>query len=305
MNKDRKYLYYRAYLIYFGFVFVMLGVLYSTLDLQLNGPGSAMETQEGDLPTRVADRIPRMGQILDRNEVPLVTSITFYDIYMDPTVVEDQLFDQKVGELSQGLHRLYPDKSARAYETQIRKARANGVRYLLIRRKVTNDARKKLRKLPIFELGQMKGGIIDNVEVIMRKKPFGNLLNRTLGYFKVDNLTDTLKVGIEGAFYDYLKGEQGKEVEQRISSGWKRTGKIIKEAVEGADVVTTIDKEIQEVAHSELEKQLIAMGAEHGSVILMEVQTGYVRAIANLTRIKEGKYEENFNYAIGHLEVPG
>ena len=102
MNKDRKYLYYRAYLIYFGFVFVMLGVLYSTLDLQLNGPGSAMETQEGDLPTRVADRIPRMGQILDRNEVPLVTSITFYDIYMDPTVVEDQLFDQKVGELSQG-----------------------------------------------------------------------------------------------------------------------------------------------------------------------------------------------------------
>ena len=57
MNKDRKYLYYRAYLIYFGFVFVMLGVLYSTLDLQLNGPGSAMETQEGDLPTRVADRI--------------------------------------------------------------------------------------------------------------------------------------------------------------------------------------------------------------------------------------------------------
>ena len=305
MNKDRKYLYYRAYLIYFGFVFVMLGVLYSTLDLQLNGPGSAMETQEGDLPTRVADRIPRMGQILDRNEVPMVTSITFYDIYMDPTVVEDQLFDQKVGELSQGLHRLYPDKSARAYETQIRKARANGVRYLLIRRKVTNDARKKLRKLPIFELGQMKGGIIDNVEVIMRKKPFGNLLNRTLGYFKVDNLTDTLKVGIEGAFYDYLKGEQGKEVEQRISSGWKRTGKIIKEAVEGADVVTTIDKEIQEVAHSELEKQLIAMGAEHGSVILMEVQTGYVRAIANLTRIKEGKYEENFNYAIGHLEVPG
>lgn len=70
-------------------------------------------------------------------------------------------------------------------------------------------------------------------------------------------------------------------------------------------MVTTIDKEIQEVAHSELEKQMIAMGAEHGSVILMEVQTGYVRAVANLTRISKGKYEENFNYAIGHLEVPG
>ncbi|MEY4287766.1 MAG: hypothetical protein RL511_1855 [Bacteroidota bacterium] len=304
MSKDRKHLYYRAYLIYFGFVLIMLGVLYSTLDLQWNGPGVAFETKEGELPTRVADRNPRMGQILDCNEVPFVTSVTFYDIYMDPTVVEDQLFDEKISELCQGLHRLYPEKSARAYETQIRKARANGVRYLLIRRKVTNEARKKLRKLPIFEEGQMKGGIIDNVEVILRKKPFGNLLNRTLGYYKI-NGNDTLRVGIEGAYYDYLKGEQGKEIEQRISSGWKRTGKIIKDAVEGADVVSTIDKEIQEVAHSELEKQMIFMGAEHGSVILMEVKTGYVRAIANLTKISKGKYAENFNYAIGHLEVPG
>jgi cell division protein FtsI (penicillin-binding protein 3) len=305
MSKDRKYLYYRAYLIYFGFVFLMVVVLYSTINLQLNGPGVAFETKEGELPTRVADRIPRMGQILDHNEVPLVTSITFYDIYMDPTVVDNDIFDEKVGALSQGLHRLYPEKPAYEYESQIRKARANGVRYLLIRRKVTNEARKKLRNLPIFDLGQMKGGIIDNVEVIMRKKPFGNLLNRTLGYYKINDKSDTLRVGIEGAYYDYLKGEEGKEIEQRISSGWKRTGKIIKDAVEGADVVTTIDKEIQEVAHSELEKQMIFMDAQHGSVILMEVQTGYVRAIANLTKISKGKYAENFNYAIGHLEVPG
>ncbi|MEY4991669.1 MAG: hypothetical protein RI948_538 [Bacteroidota bacterium] len=305
MNKDRKHLYYRAYLIYFGFVGIMVLVLYSTLDLQFNGPGLAYSTEQGELPTRVADRIPRMGQILDHNEVPLVTSVTFYDIYMDPTVVDEAVFDEQISGLCAGLHRLYPEKSAYEYEAQIRKARANGVRYLLIRRKVTNEARKKLRKLPIFELGQMKGGIIDNIEVILRKKPFGNLLNRTLGYYKIQNQHDTLRVGIEGAYYDYLKGDQGKEIEQRISSGWKRTGKIIKDAVEGADVVTTIDKEIQEVAHSELEKQMIYMDAQHGSVILMEVQTGYVRAIANLTKVSKGKYTESFNYAIGHLEVPG
>jgi cell division protein FtsI (penicillin-binding protein 3) len=305
MSKDRKHLYYRAYLVYFGFVGIMILVLYSTLDLQFNGPGVAYATQKGELPTRVADRIPRMGQILDHNEVPLVTSITFYDIYMDPTVVEDEIFDAQISGLCEGLSRLYPEKSAYDYEAQIRKARANGVRYLLIRRKVTDAARKKLRELPIFELGQMKGGIIDNIEVIMRKKPFGNLLNRTLGYYKIQNAHDTLRVGIEGAYYDYLKGEEGKEIEQRISSGWKRTGKIIKDAVEGADVITTIDKEIQEVAHSELEKQMIYMDAEHGSVILMEVKTGYVRAIANLTKVSKGKYTESFNYAIGHLEVPG
>lgn len=305
MSKQRKQLSYRAYLIYFGFVFVMALVLYSTIDLQFNGPGVAFETKKGELPTRVADRNPRMGQILDRNEVPLVTSITFYDVYMDPTVVDAQVFDENISALAAGLHRLYAEKPARIYEAQIRKARANGVRYLLIRRKVTNSARKKLRKLPIFELGQMKGGIIDNVEVILRKKPFGNLLNRTLGYYKINNQTDTLRVGIEGAYYDYLKGEKGKEIEQRISSGWRRTGKVLKDAIEGADIVSTIDKEIQEVAHSELEKQMIFMDAQHGSVILMEVKTGYIRAISNLTKVRKGKYEERFNYAIGHLEVPG
>lgn len=305
MSKDRNYLYYRAYLVYFGFVALMLVVLYTTIKLQINGPGGAMQMDEGELPTRVVDRLPRMGQILDRNEVPLVTSITFYDIYMDPTVVDSVVFDQQVGALAAGLNQLYPNQSSREYEAKIRKARANGMRYLLIRRKVTNQDRKKLNALPIFKLGRMKGGIIDNEEVILRKKPFGNLLNRTLGYWKVNERKDTLRVGIEGAYYDFLKGEAGKEVEQRISSGWKPTGKILKDAVEGADVVTTIDKEIQEVAHSELEKQLIEMDAEHGSVILMEVGTGYVRAIANLTRTSKGKYSENFNYAIGHLEVPG
>lgn len=304
MSKNKSHLYRRAYLIYFGFVFIMGMVLYSTLDLQINGPGVAFETNEGQLPTRVVNRVPRMGQILDRNEVPLITSVTFYDIYMDPTVVEEKLFDAKVSELAQGLHGLYPEDSSRSYEEKIRKARANGVRYLLIRRKVTNYERKRLRKLPIFELGQMKGGIIDNVETILRKKPNGNLLNRTLGYYK-DLDGKPFRVGIEGAYYEYLKGEDGKEVEQRISSGWKKTGKVLKEAIEGADVISTIDKEIQEVAHSELEKQMIFMNAEHGCVILMDVKTGYVRAIANLTKVEEGKYTESYNYAIGYLEVPG
>jgi cell division protein FtsI (penicillin-binding protein 3) len=304
MSKNKSHLYRRAYLIYFGFVFIMGAVLYSTLDLQINGPGVAFETNEGQLPTRVVNRVPRMGQILDRNEVPLITSVTFYDIYMDPTVVEEKLFDAKVSELAQGLHGLYPVNSARSYEEKIRKARANGIRYLLIRRKVTNYERKRLRKLPIFDLGQMKGGIIDNVETILRKKPNGNLLNRTLGYYK-DLDGKPFRVGIEGAYYEYLKGEDGKEVEQRISSGWKKTGKVLKEAIEGADVISTIDKEIQEVAHSELEKQMIFMNAEHGCVILMDVKTGYVRAVANLTKVEEGKYTESYNYAIGYLEVPG
>lgn len=303
-NIDKKYLYRRAYTIYFTFVLLILVVLYTTFKLQIEGRTNLFENGDKKLPVQVVKRVPRMGEILDMNGIPLVTSVTFYDIHMDPTVVDQKLFDSDLSGLAEGLHKMYPDKSAREYENEIRKARENKVRYLLIRKKVTNDERKLINQLPIFREGQMKGGIIDKDETILRKKPYGNMLSRTLGYYKFDHGKE-YNVGIEGAFYSYLKGEEGEELEQRISSGWKKTGKVIKEAVEGATVTTTIDKEIQEVAHSELEKQMIHMQAEYGCVIVMDVKTGYVRAIANLTKQENGSYAEQYNYAIGHTEVPG
>ena len=300
---DKKFLKRRAFTIYFTFVLLILVVLYSTAKLQIEGRSSLFNDVDKKLPVKIVKRVPRMGEILDMNGIPLVTSVTFYDIHMDPTVVEQKLFDSDLAGLAAGLNRMYPDKSAREYENEIRSARENKSRYLLIRKRVTNDERKMLNKLPIFEKGQMKGGIIDNEETILRKKPYGNMLSRTLGYYKFDR--KELKVGIEGAFYHYLKGEDGEELEQRISSGWKKTGKIIKDAVEGANVITSIDKEIQEVAHSELEKQMIHMNAQEGCVIVMDVKTGFVRAIANLSKQEKGGYAESYNFAIGNAEVPG
>jgi cell division protein FtsI (penicillin-binding protein 3) len=234
----------------------------------------------------------------------LVTSVTYYDVRMDATVVDQKLFDEEVSELAQGLSKMYPKKTAREYENSIRNARSTGNRYLLIQKNVTNEERKMIRKLPIYREGRMKGGLIDTDEIIKRQFPNGSLLRRTLGYYKNDGGKE-LKVGIEGAFYNYLKGEEGKEIEHKISTGWKKTGQITKEAVEGADVISTLDKEIQEFAHSELEKQLRDMKAEHGCVIVMDVKTGYVRAIANLDRTEEGKFNEGYNHAIGTKEVPG
>jgi cell division protein FtsI (penicillin-binding protein 3) len=273
----------------------MLVVLYKTLSLQFNA-------NQADIPIRVVDRAPRMGDVLDADLMPLLTSVSFYDIRLDATVVDQKIFDEEVSNLAAGLSALYPDKSARTYEDEIRAARAQGSRYLLLRKKVTNEERKKIKALPILKLGRIKGGIIDNEETIERKAPNGILLKRTLGYFKKEL---NLSVGIEGAYHSYLEGEMGKEIEQKITTGWKKTGTFTKDPVEGADVVTTIDKDIQEVAHSELERQIKEMDAESGTVILMEVQTGHVKAIVNLTREKDGSFNENFNYAIGLREVPG
>lgn len=304
MSKERSHVVFRAYLIYFGFVVIMLLVLYQIIQLQFNGKNTKFGEEDTVIPVRTVARTPRMGDILDAHLLPLLTSVSYFDIHMDPTVVKQEIFDNELGGLAEGLNRLYPIKTTREYENYIRSGRVNGSRYLLIRKKATNAERKALRKLPIFKEGRMKGGLIDNEDTITRKKPNGNLLNRTLGYYKVVDGVP-LKVGIEGAYYNYLKGETGAEVEQKISIGWRKTGKITKEAIEGADVVATIEKDIQEVAHSELEKQLKEMDAESGSVIVMEVNTGYVRAIVNLSRDKNGEFAENFNRAFGYVEAPG
>jgi len=285
----------RAYALYFGFIFVMGIGLFKTIKLQLT-------TEEVDLPVRLQDRAPRMGEILDANMNPLLTSVSYFDIHMDPTVVDQKIFDEEVSNLSNGLARMYRDKSARTYENEIRAARANGSRYLLIRKKVTNEERKRIAALPIFNLGRMKGGLIDNEETIIRKAPNGILLKRTLGYYKKEL---NLAVGLEGAYHAYLEGEPGKEIEHRITTGWKKTGRFTKDPVEGADVVTTFDKDIQEVAHSELEHQLKEMKAQSGTVILMEVATGHVKAMVNLDRADDGTFSEKFNHAVGLREVPG
>ena len=131
------------------------------------------------------------------------------------------------------------------------------------------------------------------------------MLSRTLGYYKINENKKEIKVGLEGAYNSYLAGEYGEEIEQHISTGWKKTGQIVKEAIEGADIVTTIDKEIQEVAHAELLAQLQNQNARSGCAIVMDVKTGEVRAMANMTRGEDGEYYEIYNHAIGTKEVPG
>jgi cell division protein FtsI (penicillin-binding protein 3) len=300
----RKDVFWKAYLIYFLFLVIMITVIVKTVMIQMEGRKDLFSSTDERLPIRKVERIPRRGEILDANFTPLVTTVTFYDIHMDATVPSQKVFDAEVSDLAKGLANLYPEKTAKEYELMIRTARKRENRYLLIRSKVTNEERKNIQKLPIFRLGRLKGGIIDTDEKLIRKFPHGNMMRRTLGYYR-NNKDGELRVGIEGAYNEYLAGENGIEMEQKIATGWRKTGQIVKEAVEGADVITSIDKGIQEVADSELERQLRAQGAKKGCVVVMDVKTGFVKAISNLTINEEGNYVEELNYAIGRKEVPG
>jgi cell division protein FtsI (penicillin-binding protein 3) len=301
----------RAYAVYFAFVIAFIIVLVKTFMIQTNELSKEFKMQDSSGEVKLSRNVasyPRMGEILDCNGSPLVTSVSTYNIYMDPCAVDTVVFDKEVGDLSEKLAKVFPEMTAREYEVYIRRAREQKNKFLLLRKKATNEQREYLHTFPIFKLGRNKGGLIDTEENVQRRRPYGDLMSRTLGYYqnvKTAKGIEIRKVGIEGAFYEYLAGEPGEEVEERIATGWRKTGRIVRKAVEGANIITSMDREIQEVAHNELYRQLKSQNARNGCVIVMEVKTGFVKAIVNLRKKEDGNYSEIFNQAIGTREVPG
>jgi len=252
------------------------------------------------------------GNIFANDGSMLATSVPEYELHMDMLaggIDDEHVFQDKVDSLATRLSQFFGDKSAREYSRMMRSARKDSSRYLLIRRKVTFQELKEVRKFPIFNMGKYKGGLV----VIQQNKrilPFRSLAARTIGY-KNDNATNpagkSVAVGLEGAYSDYINGENGSRIMQRIAGGvWMPVNDDEEIAPkEGADIISTIDVNFQDVAQDALKKQLIKTGSDHGCVVLMEVATGEIRAIANYSRTKDGDYQERMNYAISESAEPG
>jgi cell division protein FtsI (penicillin-binding protein 3) len=237
----------------------------------------------------------------------LATSVPEYELHMDMLAAginDEKVFDEKVDSLAMKMSQMFGDRSEKEYSRMLRDARKDSSRYELIRRKVTYQELKQIRKFPIFNMGKYKGGLII-VEQNQRVLPFRSLAARTIGY-KNENVKNA--VGLEGAYAGYINGESGKRLMQRIAGGtWMPVNNGEEEIApkEGADIISTIDVNYQDVAQDALKKQLIKNQADHGCVVLMEVATGEIRAIANFTRTKNGDYEEKLNYAISAAADPG
>ena len=151
-----------------------------------------------------------------------------------------------------------------------------------------------------------KGGFIVEQKLV-REQPLGKIAERTIGYEKKDVAGSYYRVGLEGAFSQYLKGEKGYRLKQKIANGqWKPINYINeKEPTEGYDIYSTIDTNIQDISHNALLGQLEEFEAEHGLAVVMEVISGEIKAIVNLGRTNNGKYYEKLNYAIGESHEPG
>ncbi|RZM10110.1 MAG: cell division protein, partial [Pedobacter sp.] len=246
------------------------------------------------------------GNIYSVDGSLLATSIPEYELRMDTYaggIADDKVFNSKVDSLGLAMSAYFKDKSAKEYSRYLRTARRDSSRYLLIKRKVGYQDLKAIRTFPLYNIGKHTGGLIA-VQQNKRIRPFKFLAARTIGY-KNENVANG--VGLEGAYGEYINGESGKRLMQRIAGGvWMPINDEAEVAPkEGADIISTIDINMQDLAQSALEKQLIAYDAHHGAVILMEVKTGEIRAIANYTKVAKGEYKETFNYAIAGNQDPG
>jgi len=243
------------------------------------------------------------GNIFSSDGNLLATSVPIYDIRVDAKAdgLTNDVFAAGIDSLSIGLAELFTDHSAADFKRELREARAGGDRYFLLRRNVTYTQLQKLKKLPLFRLGRYKGGLMIE-QKNMRELPFRELASRTIG-----TVRDVKPVGIEASFDSTLNGESGQRLMQRISGNvWMPVGdKDEIEPKDGNDVLTTIDVNIQDVAEHSLMEHLMAHNADHGCAVLMEVATGEIKAIANLSRTKDGSYSENFNYAVAEGTEPG
>lgn len=249
---------------------------------------------------------PDRGHIYSEDGRLLATSVPEYEIRMDmvPEGLTNELFAAHIDSLSYRLSALFGDRTAQEYKRDLVDARHRRERYHLVRRKADHTQVQQLRNFPIFRLGRYKGGLIAEKRTV-RVRPFGRLASRSVGYVMRD--TAALSVGIEGGYDKWLKGTTGRRLERRLTGGvWMPVdnGNGV-DPKPGFDVHATIDINLQDVADAALEAQLRKHGAQYGCVVVMEVATGYVKAISNLTRKGDSTYVEDLNYAVGHATEPG
>jgi cell division protein FtsI (penicillin-binding protein 3) len=236
----------------------------------------------------------------------LASSVPYYEIHFDARCenLTDWMFRQKVDSLAWCLSRLFGDRSAASYRQGLVQARRQGNRYYMVKSGVNYIQLKKLKTFPIFRLGRFKGGLI-YMQENRRVRPHQDLAARLIGYTSKDENGNL--VGIEGAYNDYLAGTQGLRLMQRLNGDvWMPMNERNEiEPRDGEDIITTIDVNLQDVAQNALMRQLISQDADHGTVVVMEVKTGEVKAMVNLGKDARGYYREIQNYAISESSEPG
>lgn len=303
MANKKKEIVLRAYL---GFLFICL------LGVAIIGRAFYIQSYQGEHYRSLADSLTvfpkkvlaERGNIYSEDGRLMATTLPVFDIRIDfkTLAANKELFNDNVDSVSKLMAAMFRDKSATQYRNELVRELKKKSRYYLLKRNISYNELNDMKQWPLFRKGPYKSGMIA-VQNDKRMLPFGLLAQRTIGFTNKSGK----KVGLEGKFDEQLKGMQGQVMVQKISGGItipvESKAQITPQP--GKDIYTTINVELQDVAQSALYRALQHHQAEHGCVILMEVKTGRIKAIANLGLIGDSTYGERFNYAVGEATEPG
>ncbi len=303
MTDTTKQLRARANMVYIVMVLFALAISVRLFTIQLV-EGEEWRAKAEHVATTYRTVQPDRGHIYSEDGRLLATSVPEYDVRMDmiPDGLSEEMFSSKVDSLAIRLSQLFGDRTAVEYKRDLVDARKRKERYHLVKRRADHAQVQQLREFPIFNLGRYRGGLVTEKRTV-RVHPFGRLGERTVGYM----LRDSTTIGLENGYDQYLKGVTGRRLERRLTGGvWMPIddGEGV-DPVEGSDIHTTIDINLQDVADDALEQQLLKHGAVYGCVIVMEVATGYIKAASNLMLYKDSTYSEAQNFAVGESTEPG
>lgn len=290
--------------------FVAIGVLSKTMYLM---------TAKRDYWMQVADRVkkdslsiePVRGNILSSDGQLLASSIPEYKLYMDFKALydaeNDSLWHANLDSICEGLHQIFPDKSVAEFKADLKEGEKKMRRgWQIYDKRVSYDTYTRVLQLPVFRLSRNKSGFYGE-SLDARQRPYGTLAGRTVGamYGEIGKDDDRIqpRFGLEMSYDSILRGTNGVRHRRKVLNRFLNITDTA--PVDGADIVTTIDVDVQDLAERSLLKELERSNGEVGVAIVMDVHTGDIKAIVNLDKRGDGKYREVRNHAVSDLHEPG
>lgn len=254
---------------------------------------------------------PNRGNILSCDGQLLASSIPEYEIFIDFCAGDpkdtawanerDRIWYDKIDSICMGLNRLFPQKTIEEHKAHLMEGHDKKARHWpIVRGNISYNNFTDVIKLPFFSMPKHKGGF-HYTKHEARRRPFGDMALRTIG--DVYGRKDSARCGLEQSFDTILRGKKGLKFTEKVRN--KFVDRVITPAEDGADLVTTIDIGIQDIAENAIVKELQKINGELGLAIVMEVETGDVKAITNMTRMSDGSYREVQNNALSYMREPG
>lgn len=295
---------YRVYVVFAAFVLAAMLIFGKAVKISVF-EGEKWKAKSDSLYVKYENVEAQRGNIVAADGSFLSTSLPYYDIHFDLNAdgLTEEVFNNNVDSLAYCMVKYIDNRyTVGAMRDFLIAKRKEGERYLKIKRNINFEELSLVKSFPIFRRGQFKGGFIVK-EKQNRSKPFGLLAHRTIGYVR----EDSKPVGLEGYYNDILSGETGRRLVQRVSNKEYIPISDLSDIkpTKGKDVKTTLDVNMQDITQSALIDALKKHDASFGTAVLMEVETGALKAISNIGKSSDGHWFETYNYAVGTRVEPG